>query len=196
MINMNADVILDAKGLACPMPIVKTKKAMNELDAGKVLEVQATDKGSKADVKAWAESTGHQYLGTLEDGDILKHFLRKSSNEETEVKEYPHVVNNDELQKKIESKEDIIVLDVRETAEYAFNHILNAISIPLGELEERAGELQKEKEIFVVCRTGNRSDMAAQKLKEKGFEKVFNVIPGMSKWTGHTEGVNHKGGQQ
>lgn len=196
MINMNADVILDAKGLACPMPIVKTKKAMNELDAGKVLEVQATDKGSKADVKAWAESTGHQYLGTLEDGDILKHFLRKSSNEETEVKEYPHVVNNDELQKKIESKEDIIVLDVRETAEYAFNHILDAISIPLGELEERAGELQKEKEIFVVCRTGNRSDMAAQKLKEKGFEKVFNVIPGMSEWTGDTEGINHKGGQR
>ncbi|GIN19382.1 MAG TPA: hypothetical protein DEO65_09125 [Bacillus bacterium] len=196
MINMNADVILDAKGLACPMPIVKTKKAMNELDAGKVLEVQATDKGSKADVKAWAESTGHQYLGTLEDGDILKHFLRKSSNEETEVKEYPHVVNNDELQKKIESKEDIIVLDVRETAEYAFNHILNAISIPLGELEERADKLQKEKEIFVVCRTGNRSDMAAQKLKEKGFEKVFNVIPGMSEWTGDTEGINHKGGQR
>ncbi len=195
MINMNADVILDAKGLACPMPIVKTKKAMNELDAGKVLEVQATDKGSKADVKAWAESTGHQYLGTLEDDDILKHFLRKSSIEETEVKEYPYVVNNDELQKKIESKEDIIVLDVRETAEYAFNHILNAISIPLGELEERVDKLQKEKEIFVVCRTGNRSDMAAQKLKEKGFEKVFNVIPGMSEWTGYTEGINHKGGQ-
>ncbi|GIN90338.1 hypothetical protein J6TS1_00220 [Siminovitchia terrae] len=196
MSKINADVILDAKGLACPMPIVKTKKEMNELAPGKVLEVQATDKGSKADIRAWAESVGHQYLGTLEDGEILKHFLRKSASEETEVKEYPYVVQNDELQKKIESNESIIVLDVREAAEYAFNHIPEAISIPLGELDERADELQKEKEIFVVCRTGNRSDMAAQKLKEKGFDKVFNVIPGMSEWTGQLEGVNHKGGQQ
>lgn len=196
MSKINADVILDAKGLACPMPIVKTKKEMNELAPGKVLEVQATDKGSKADIRAWAESVGHQYLGTLEDGEILKHFLRKSTSEETEVKEYPYVVQNDELQKKIESNESIIVLDVREAAEYAFNHIPEAISIPLGELDERADELQKEKEIFVVCRTGNRSDMAAQKLKEKGFDKVFNVIPGMSEWTGQLEGVNHKGGQQ
>ncbi|WP_313433087.1 sulfurtransferase TusA family protein [Siminovitchia terrae] len=196
MSKINADAILDAKGLACPMPIVKTKKEMNELAPGKVLEVQATDKGSKADIRAWAESVGHQYLGTLEDGEILKHFLRKSTSEETEVKEYPYVVQNDELQKKIESNESIIVLDVREAAEYAFNHIPEAISIPLGELDERADELQKEKEIFVVCRTGNRSDMAAQKLKEKGFDKVFNVIPGMSEWTGQLEGVNHKGGQQ
>ena len=62
---MEANLILDAKGLACPMPIVKTKKAMNNLQAGEVLEVQATDKGSKADIKAWAESTGHQYIGML-----------------------------------------------------------------------------------------------------------------------------------
>ena len=63
MIKTNS--VLDAKGLACPMPIVRTKKAMNGLEAGEVLEVQATDKGSTADMKAWAESTGHQYLGTL-----------------------------------------------------------------------------------------------------------------------------------
>ncbi len=195
MNKINADVILDAKGLACPMPIVKTKKEMNELAPGKVLEVQATDKGSKADIRAWAESTGHQYLGTLEEGGILKHFLRKSANEETKVKKYPNIVQNDELKKKIELNESMIVLDVREAAEYVFNHIPEAISIPLGELDERAVELQKEKEIFVVCRTGNRSGMAAQKLKEKGFDKVYNVIPGMSEWTGPLEGMNNKGGQ-
>ncbi|PWA06286.1 hypothetical protein DCC39_17615 [Pueribacillus theae] len=189
MSNMNPHIILDAKGLACPMPIVKTKKAMNELKAGEVLEVQATDKGSKADIKAWAESTGHQYLGTLEDGDVLKHFLRKSPNDEVVEKKYPHVINHDELKKKIESNENIVLLDVREAAEYAFNHIPGAISIPMGELDERANELRKEQEIFVVCRTGNRSDLAAQKLQEKGFDKVFNVIPGMSEWNGNTEGI-------
>lgn len=84
MIKTNS--VLDAKGLACPMPIVRTKKVMNGLEAGEVLEVQATDKGSTADMKAWAESTGHQYLGTVEEGTVLKHYLRKASGEEHEEK--------------------------------------------------------------------------------------------------------------
>lgn len=190
METMKANVILDAKGLACPMPIVKTKKAMNELEAGHVLEVQATDKGSKADIKAWAESTGHQYLGTIEDGGVLKHYLRKSSSQEDAERKHPHVVNNDELEKRMEAKDNIVILDVRELAEYAFNHIPNAISIPLGDLENRMDELNKEDEIFIVCRTGNRSDLAAQKLTENGFNKVINVVPGMSKWTEKTISLN------
>lgn len=44
---MKSDKVLDAKGLACPMPIVRTKKAMNELESGQILEVHATDKGAK-----------------------------------------------------------------------------------------------------------------------------------------------------
>ncbi|MGG3736693.1 sulfurtransferase TusA family protein [Aeribacillus pallidus] len=190
MKNLKANVTVDAKGLACPMPIVKTKKAINELEAGQVLEVQATDKGSKVDIKAWAESTGHQYLGTVEDGEVLKHFLRKSSNEETIERKYPNVITNEELEKKLEANETIVVLDVREAAEYAFTHIPNAISIPLGELEQRVHELNKDDEIYIVCRTGNRSDLAAQKLTEHGFTKVYNVVPGMSQWTGMTSGIN------
>jgi rhodanese-related sulfurtransferase/TusA-related sulfurtransferase len=186
MESLKANVILDAKGLACPMPIVKTKKTMSGLEAGQVLEVQATDKGSKADIKAWSESTGHQYLGTLEEGDVLKHYIRKSSNDETIERKHLNVVNNHELEMKLEASENIIVLDVRETAEYVFNHIPNTISIPLGELEQRSGELDKEKEIYVVCQTGSRSDLAAQKLAEKGFTKVINVIPGMIQWSGKT----------
>jgi rhodanese-related sulfurtransferase/TusA-related sulfurtransferase len=190
MENLKANVILDAKGLACPMPIVKTKKAMSGLEAGQVLEVQATDKGSKADTKAWAESTGHQYLGTLDEGEVLKHYLRKSPTDESIERKHLNVVNNDELEKKLEASENIVVLDVRETAEYAFNHIPNAISIPLGELEQRLGELGKEEEIYVVCRTGSRSDLAAQKLAEKGFMKVINVVPGMSQWSGRITRLN------
>ncbi|WP_342430296.1 sulfurtransferase TusA family protein [Neobacillus sp. FSL H8-0543] len=190
MENMKANVILDAKGLACPMPIVKTKKAMNGLEAGQVLEVLATDKGSKADLKAWAESTGHQYLGTLEEGGVLMHYLRKSSSDDTIEKKHPTVINNEELETKLEKMDNLVVLDVRETAEYAFNHIPNSISIPLGELENRLDEISKETEIYIVCRTGNRSDLAAQKLTEKGFSKVTNVVPGMSQWSGKTTKVN------
>lgn len=192
MTNMKANVVLDAKGLACPMPIVKTKKAMNNLEAGQVIEVLATDKGSKADMKAWAESTGHQYLGTIEEGGVLKHYLRKSSNDETIEKKHPNVINNEDLEKKLASANDnIILVDVRESAEYVFNHIPQALSIPLDELDERLSELNREDEIYVICRTGSRSDFAAQKLAEQGFKKVMNVIPGMSKWTGNTTGLNN-----
>src|SRR5699024_1315250 len=78
-----ANDVLDAKRLACPMPIVKTKKAIKNINPGEVMEVQATDKGSKADLKAWAESTGHQYLGTIEQGETLKHYVRKARESET-----------------------------------------------------------------------------------------------------------------
>ncbi len=190
MNSIKSNVILDAKGLACPMPIVKTKKAMKELEAGHVLEVQATDKGSKADLKAWAESTGNQYLGTIEDGGVLRHFVRKSGEEEKPEKNYPVTASNEELEQKLDSQEDIIVLDVRESAEYAFRHIPGAISLPLGELEERCNEINQESTVYVICRTGSRSDLAAQKLAEKGYQHVVNVLPGMSGWKGKTESIN------
>ncbi|KAB7672091.1 sulfurtransferase TusA family protein [Bacillus sp. B1-b2] len=190
MKNLKANMILDAKGLACPMPIVKTKKELKNLAAGQVLEVQATDKGSKADMKAWAESTGHHYLGTIEEGELLKHYLRKSSNEESNEKKHPNVINNEELEKKIEINKSIVVIDVRETAEYAFKHIPKTISIPLGELENKLNDLNKNDEIYVVCQTGNRSDLAAQKLSENGYKNVINVEPGMSQWNGKSSSIN------
>ncbi|WP_096155016.1 MULTISPECIES: sulfurtransferase TusA family protein [Bacillus] len=183
--NVTSNKVLDAKDLACPMPIVKTKKEMNALEPGQVLEIQATDKGSTADIKAWASTTGNQYLGTVEEGDVLKHYLRKASeSEEKSETKHPNVTRLDELLKKIEGNEKVTVLDVRETAEYAFGHIPGAIHIPLGELEERFSELQTDDEIHVICRSGSRSDIAAQKLSEKGFSNVKNVTSGMRDWTG------------
>lgn len=184
---IQADFVLDAKGLACPMPIVKTRKVMKELEAGKVLEVQATDKGSTADLKAWAESTGHHYLGTTEENGHLNHYVRKSSDEEPVENKYPYIISNDELQAVLAKNADALVLDVREPAEYAFGHIPNAKSLPLGDFEREVKDLNKEAEIFVVCRTGNRSDLVSQKLSALGFTTVKNVVPGMSEWNGETE---------
>lgn len=186
MTAIQSDAKLDAKGLACPMPIVRTKKAMKDLQSGQVLEVEATDPGSKADMKAWAESSGHQYLGTLEEDGVLKHYLRKTTDQEQAVLEYSEVCEPAELQKTLEAGESIVVVDVREAAEFAFCHIPNAVSIPLGELELRLSELDKEDRIYVICRTGARSDMAAKKLADSGFSRVVNVVPGMSGWSGQT----------
>ncbi|WP_404450561.1 sulfurtransferase TusA family protein [Virgibacillus necropolis] len=183
--NITTNETIDAKGLACPMPIVKTKKAITKLEPGQVIEVQATDKGSTADFKAWATSTGHHYLGTIEDADVLKHYLRKASDVEIK-KEIKHETTTglDELQNKIKLEESLVILDVREPAEFAFGHIPDAVNIPLGVLEERLEEIDKDNEVHVICRTGNRSDLAAQTLFENGFKNVKNVIPGMSKWDG------------
>ena len=74
---MNADKVLDAKGLACPMPIVKTKKAMNELESGQVLEILTTDKGAKNDLTAWAKAGGHELLNYEENGDVYTFWIKK-----------------------------------------------------------------------------------------------------------------------
>jgi rhodanese-related sulfurtransferase len=189
--DVTVNKILDAKGLACPMPIVKTKKEMTTLEPGQVMEIQATDKGSTADLKAWATSTGNQYLGTVKDGEILKHYLRKASSSEDQLEtNHPHVTSLGQLLQKLEGNEKVTILDVREQAEYVFGHIPGAINIPLGELENRFEELNKNEELHIICRTGNRSDLAAQQLTEKGFNNVKNVVPGMTDWTGPTNHSN------
>ena len=74
---MNADKVLDAKGLACPMPIVKTRKEMKDMESGQILEILATDKGAKADMTAWAKSGGHELLDTQEEDGVLKFWIKK-----------------------------------------------------------------------------------------------------------------------
>ncbi|MBL4987647.1 sulfurtransferase TusA family protein [Bacillus safensis] len=76
---MTSDQILDVTGLACPMPIIRTKKRMNDLAKGQVLEIHATDKGAKADLAAWAKSSGHELITQTEEGHVLKFWMRKGS---------------------------------------------------------------------------------------------------------------------
>lgn len=74
---IKVDQLLDAKGLACPMPIVRTKKAINTIEVGQVLEIHTTDKGSLADLTAWTKSTGHVLLDSSEENGIFKFFVKK-----------------------------------------------------------------------------------------------------------------------
>lgn len=74
---MKADKVLDAKGLSCPMPIVRTKKAMEELESGQILEVHATDKGSVNDIGAWSISSGNELLKHEEENGVYKFHIKK-----------------------------------------------------------------------------------------------------------------------
>ncbi|SES68889.1 TusA-related sulfurtransferase [Salinibacillus kushneri] len=74
---MDANKVLDAKGLACPMPIVKTKKAIEELNSGEILEIHATDKGAKSDLAAWVKSGNHELIQDTEEDGVLKFWVKK-----------------------------------------------------------------------------------------------------------------------
>ncbi|MCI2256164.1 sulfurtransferase TusA family protein [Domibacillus sp. PGB-M46] len=178
--------VLDAKGLACPMPVVKTKKMMKDVEPGLVLEIQATDKGSTADLQAWAKSTGHEYLGTETEGGVLRHFLRKGGADAASETVVIPEISLEDFKEKVENGEHMTVLDVRELEEYQEGHIDGAIHIPLGEVEQRSGELKKDDLIYVICHSGRRSELAAQTMSKQGFKQLINVVPGMRDWTGKT----------
>jgi tRNA 2-thiouridine synthesizing protein A len=72
-----ADELVDARGLSCPMPIVKTATAMRALPSGKVVEVLATDPGSVKDFQAWARSTGNELIESTQEGSVYRFLIRK-----------------------------------------------------------------------------------------------------------------------
>ncbi|NIC00686.1 sulfurtransferase TusA family protein [Halobacterium sp. R2-5] len=70
---------LDVKGASCPMPVVKTKTAIDDLSEGEILEVLATDSGSMSDIDGWADGTEGVELVEQEEGDgVYKHYVRKT----------------------------------------------------------------------------------------------------------------------
>lgn len=77
MPEYTADRTLDAKGLLCPMPVVKAAKEMKALEPGQILEILATDRGSLADFPAWAEDTGNDLLEQHEQDGVYVFFIRK-----------------------------------------------------------------------------------------------------------------------
>ncbi|WP_293781010.1 sulfurtransferase TusA family protein [uncultured Oxalicibacterium sp.] len=68
---------LDAKGLNCPLPILKTKKALAEMASGQILRVQATDPGSVRDFQAFAKQTGNELVQQYKDGDVFTFFMKR-----------------------------------------------------------------------------------------------------------------------
>ena len=82
----------------------------------------------------------------------------------------------------MDSKPELVVLDVRTQEEYDDEHIEGAILIPVQELEERIDELSKDDELLVYCRTGNRSGTAVSILQGNGFQKIYHMAGGITAW--------------
>ena len=75
---MSYDKEFDASGLACPLPIVKTKKSLADMASGQVLRVIATDPGSVCDMQAFTETTGHTLLSSTTENNKYVFLIRKA----------------------------------------------------------------------------------------------------------------------
>ena len=77
--------VLDAKGLVCPLPVLRARKAMKSLAQGDILEIHATDPASRLDVPHFCDATGNELLETRKDGDILIFRIRKTGADPSSV---------------------------------------------------------------------------------------------------------------
>jgi tRNA 2-thiouridine synthesizing protein A len=77
--QITEDRVLDARGLLCPMPVVKAGKEIKTLEPGQVLKLLATDRGSVADVPAWAADTGNEVLEWHEEDGVFVYFIRRGA---------------------------------------------------------------------------------------------------------------------
>lgn len=176
---------VDARGLACPMPIVRARKAIDTIAVGEVMEVLATDKGAPADFRNWCLKTDQKFLALVQEDGYFRMLIKKLVAETKEAgRVFPHELTNAELAARLEAGTAPIILDVREEHEYAAGHIPGAVLVPIETIESGPMGLDPNAEIAVVCRSGRRSDYACQILSRNGFANVKNIVPGMSAWTG------------
>ncbi len=76
--QVHVDKVVDARGTSCPGPILAAKKGIGGVPVGGIMEVQATDSGTKKDLPAWSKKMGYDYLGELEEPGYLRLFVRKT----------------------------------------------------------------------------------------------------------------------
>ncbi len=74
---MEFDAEVDCVGFYCPMPIAKTKEAIDEITIGEILKVEADDPAAEEDIKAWAKRTGHEIVKFEKDGVFLTFYIKK-----------------------------------------------------------------------------------------------------------------------
>ncbi|MBL4615983.1 MAG: sulfurtransferase TusA family protein [Magnetovibrio sp.] len=79
MSNWQPDQTLDTSGKCCPMPMVEMNQAIRKMDPGSILEVIATDPGTRDDISSWCQRKGHELLELSEEGKTLRFTVRKAS---------------------------------------------------------------------------------------------------------------------
>lgn len=177
---------VDARGLSCPMPIVRARKAIETIQVGDVMEVLVTDRGAPADFRNWCLRTDQKFLGLVREDGFFRILIKKVAPDTSEKGcTYPHEMTNAELEASLGS--GLIVIDVREEPEYREGHVPGAVLVPIEEIESVWGRWDPDAPIAVICRSARRSDYACQVLARLGYRNVKNVVPGMSEWTGPME---------
>ena len=73
------DKVQDSIGQMCPMPIAFMAKNMRQMDAGQVLEIRSDDEGAQADIPAWCEQTGNEFLGQDQDDGFVRYYVKKAA---------------------------------------------------------------------------------------------------------------------
>lgn len=91
-------------------------------------------------------------------------------------------ISVDELRAMRERREPFVLVDVRESREWAISDLPDSVKIPLGTLPQSLEKLSKDDEIVVYCRSGARSGNAVQLLLREGFDKAKNLAGGINKW--------------
>ena len=74
---LQVNQVIDARGTACPGPLLAAKKAIGDLEEGEIMEVMSADEGTKNDIPKWCDKVGHEFLGILEKDSYSRLFLRK-----------------------------------------------------------------------------------------------------------------------
>jgi TusA-related sulfurtransferase len=75
--NLRADKVVDARGTACPGPLLEAKRSMAKVPVEGLMEVLSSDASTRSDIPLWAEKVGHSYLGSLEDAGYWRIFVRR-----------------------------------------------------------------------------------------------------------------------
>ena len=77
--NLEVEKVVDARGMACPGPLLEAKTAMADVSPGGVMEVLSSDEGTNNDIPMWAKKMKYEHLGTVEDAGFWRLFVKKSS---------------------------------------------------------------------------------------------------------------------
>lgn len=76
--NVSVTKSVDARGTACPGPLLEAKKAIGTIKSGDIMEILSADEGTKVDIPKWCTKQGHEYLGTVEESGFFKIYMKKN----------------------------------------------------------------------------------------------------------------------
>ncbi len=143
--------------------------------AGAEIVVVAASDGDERHAAELLAAVGMRVRGFLEGG------MTAWRTEERAV-ERIELIDPEELARRVDGSEPPLILDVRNAAEYAGEHIPGSVHIPYGDLSERIGEVPRDRPVATICRGGKRSGLAASILQREGFADVVHVGQGVGVW--------------